>query len=317
MRSDEQRRTELDSRAADVVASFEARGVPPWHSLSIDSARALEDDLFGGGGPSVEDVFDVEIPGPSGAVPIRIYRDGTDAAAPAIVFYHGGGWVLGTLDSADDICRELAARTGCLVVSVDYRLAPEHPFPAPLADAVSALEWVAEYGSSIGADADRIGVAGTSAGGNLAAATALYARDSLPISVVQQTLLYPMIDPTLEAESVEENADGPFLTRADLRWFWDRYLRHPIDARNPLASVSRAPDLSGLPPATVLTCGHDPLRDEGIAYARSLSDDGVDVTHEHRPSLPHGALSLTDEVETATETMTVVTDEIRSRFERV
>jgi acetyl esterase len=305
---------ELDPDVAAVIEEFEAMGIPPWHSLSVSCARQLEDEIFSAGeGPAVRTVRTLAIDGPGGEIPVRVYRPAAEEP-PAIVFYHGGGWTLGTLDSADDICRELAARSGALVASVDYRLAPEHPFPAAVDDAMAALEWVAANAGAFGADPGRLAVAGTSAGGNLAAATALRARDR-DVDLDGQFLLYPILDHDLDTESYREHADSPLLSRADMRWFWDQYLRSPVDAANPYASVLRAPDLSGVAPATVLTAGFDVLREEGIAYADRLDDAGVPTTHHHYPALTHGFLSLTDDVEAADGAMDRLAEQIQARLQ--
>ncbi|MFC7166702.1 alpha/beta hydrolase [Halospeciosus flavus] len=294
--------TELDPDVAAVVDELDRLGIPEWHAMSVESARRVEDEVF-----SAEDVREVSLvrdlafDGPDGEVPVRVYRD-VDAPAPVLVFYHGGGWTLGTLDSVGAICRELATRSGCVVVSIDYRLAPEHPFPAPLDDAYAALEWVADNAAALGGT-DVLAVGGTSAGGNLDAAVALRARDADGPDVDHQTLLYPITDHAFDTDSYRENADGPLLTRADMTWFWEQYLRSPVDAANPYASVVRAPDLSGLPEATVVTAGFDPLRDDGRAYAERLDDAGTPVEHHHYPSMAHGFLSLTDEVARADEAM--------------
>jgi len=326
---------EIDPDLAAVVEEIRAMGVPPWHAMSVSSARRVEDEVFSAGaGPALRTVRDLRIDGPDGDLPIRTYRPAVEEP-PALVFYHGGGWVLGTLDSADDVCRKLADRAGCLVVSVDYRLAPEHPFPAAVDDAVAALSWVATHAADLGADPDRLGVAGTSAGGNLAAAAALRARDGTlgggdssedfgggdsPEGLTGgpdldgQFLLYPITDRAFDTDSYREHADGPLLTRADMAWFWDQYLRSPVDAHNPFASVLRAPDVAGVAPATVLIAGHDVLRDEGVAYARKLADAGVPIDHEHYPSLAHGFLSLTDEVPAADEAMDDLAGHVRARL---
>ena len=294
----------LDPDLADVVAEFEELGVPPWHALSVESARRLEDELFSAGeGPEMATVREYGIDGPGGDLPLRVYRPETEASdegdLPALVFCHGGGWTLGTLDSADDICRELAARVGCVVASVDYRLAPEHPFPAALEDASVAAEWVRAHAQSLGADPARVGLAGTSAGGNLAAATALYAESDGRPPYACQVLLYPITDRSFTTNSYRENADGPLLTRRDMEWFWERYLRSPADEHHPFASVLRAPDsLFGDTPGVVATAGHDPLRDEGRAYADRL-DDHAGVDAHHFSSLSHGFCSLTDDVPAA------------------
>jgi len=306
--------SDLDPDVAAVIEEFEAMGIPPWHSLSVSCARRLEDEIFSAGeGPAVRTVRTLAIDGPGGEMPVRVYRPAVEEP-PAIVFYHGGGWTLGTLDSADDICRELAARSGALVASVDYRLAPEHPFPAAVDDAMAALEWVSTHAGALGADPGRLGVAGTSAGGNLAAATALRARDR-EVDLDGQFLLYPIADHGFETDSYREHADSPLLSRADMRWFWDQYLRSPVDAANPCASVLRAPDLSGVAPATVLTAGFDVLREEGVAYADRLDDAGVPTTHRHYPGLTHGFLSMTDDVEAADGAMDRLAEQVQTRLQ--
>jgi len=288
----------LDPEFAAVVDEFREMGVPPWHSMSVPSARRLEDTLFSAGeGPPMRTVRELSLDGPGGSIGLRVYRPDTEDP-PALVFYHGGGWTLGTFDSADDICREIADRAGCLVASVDYRLAPEHPFPAAVDDAMAALEWVADHAGSFGADPGRLGLAGTSAGGNLAAATALRARERA-VDVDGQFLLYPILDHAVDTDSYLEFAGSPLLSRADMQWFWEQYLRSPVDGANPYASPLRAPDVSGVAPATVLTAGRDVLRDEGVAYAETLDAAGVPVTHHHYPALAHGFLSLTDDVTAA------------------
>ncbi|MFP9193525.1 alpha/beta hydrolase [Natronosalvus vescus] len=305
----------LDPVVTTLLEEHPYRTLPPWHALSVDAARRLEDDVFGGDPTiSLPSVTDTAFPGTCGSVPVRLYRGRDETSLPILLFYHGGGWTLGTLDSADDICRALADEVGCLLVSVDYRLAPEHPFPEPLVDAIDALEWVHTHGDALGGDTSRIGVCGSSAGANLAASVALWDAQYGSGVLDQQVLCYPITDYRFDTASYEANADGPLLTRADMRWFWEQYLRHPLDGHHPYASVLRASSLEAVAPATVLTCGHDPLRDEGIAYADRLEDAGVPVTHLHYPSLPHGALSLTDSVNRSAEAMADLTAAVRSRF---
>jgi len=312
-------RTELDGEIAAVVERIERQGIPEWHALSVDSARRVEDEVFGGADPPPVDlVRDLALDGPGGELPVRVYRPDVETPAPVVVFYHGGGWTLGTLDSSDDICRRFARRTNAVVVSVDYRLAPEHPFPAAIDDAYAALRWVAANAGAVGGDPDRLAVAGTSAGGNLAAATALRARAEGGPELSAQALCYPMVDDGGSggeaAGSYEANADGPLLTRRDVAWFWDQYLRSSVDAANPYAVPARTADLAGLPPATVVTCGHDPLRDEGADYAAALADDGVAVDHLHYPSVPHGVLSLAGEAAVADEAFDEVAASLRARL---
>ncbi|WP_135853381.1 alpha/beta hydrolase [Halorussus salinus] len=336
-------RTELDPETEEVIADIESAGVPEWSAMSVASARRVEDEVFSGGDPpEVGFVRDLSIPGPDsagapdapagdpdGEIPIRVYRHaepgedddsgGDTDPAPVLVYYHGGGWVLGTLDSIDGVCRRLARRGECVVVSVDYRLAPEHPFPAAVDDADAALRWVADHAPSFGGDSERIAVGGTSAGGNLAAVTALRARDARrdperddPPDLARQFLLYPITDYAFDTDSYAENGDGPLLTEEDMRWFWDRYLRSEVDGANPYASPVRAPDLADLPPATVVTCGFDPLRDEGVAYADRLAGAGVEVRHDHHPDQPHGFLSTSESVAAADAALDDIADELRS-----
>ncbi|MDS0477298.1 alpha/beta hydrolase [Natrinema sp. 1APR25-10V2] len=303
----------MNPQMATVIEELEDNGIPDWHSMSIPCARRIEDEVFSrGAGIDLDLVRDFEIEGDEAAIPIRVYRPEAEHP-PVLVFCHGGGWTLGTLDSADNICRELASRTGCLVISVDYRLAPEHPFPAALNDVSTALQWAAEYADKLGADSSSIGVAGTSAGGNLAAAAALRARETGP-SLSGQFLLYPITGTVRETESYVQHSDQPLLTRRDMEWFWDQYLDDPVHKRNPLAAVRRASDLSGVAPAVVLTAGLDVLRDDGVEYVDQLEANGVPTTHDHYPSLAHGFLSLTDEVDTADEAMSRLADHIQSRL---
>ncbi|PSP75695.1 alpha/beta hydrolase [Halobacteriales archaeon QS_1_68_20] len=293
----------LDDEVRDLLGEFEAAGLLEWHRLSVASARRVEDDLFSPDPlPEVALRRDLAFEGPAGEVPVRVYRD-VDPPAPVLVFLHGGGWTLGTLDSADDICAELARRGECVVVSVDYRLAPEHPFPAALDDAWAALSWAAETAEAFGGDPDRLQVGGTSAGGNLAAATALRAATFDGPDLDHQLLVYPMIDPGLDTDSADRRADAPLLTRADVEWFWDQYLRSPVNRHSPFAAPLRADDLGGVAPATVVTAGHDLLRDEGAAYASRLAEAGVAVDHRNYPAMPHGFLSFTDDVDAADAAM--------------
>jgi acetyl esterase len=313
---------ELDPELAAVVDDVEAMGLPQWSDLCVSSARRVEDEVFSAGdAPTVETVRDLAFAGPAGDVPVRVYRPATadGDALPTIVYYHGGGWVTGTLDSIDGLCRRLATRAPAVVVSVDYRLAPEHPFPAAVDDAAAALSWVASVAADLGGDPDRLAVAGTSAGANLAAAVSLRATralegDDSPPEPDAQALFYPILDHDCTTESYEANADGPLLTREDMVWFWAQYLRSPVDGANPYASVLRAPNLSGVAPAVVVTAGHDVLRDEGVAYADRLADAGVETIHHHYPTMCHGFLSLTDDVTVADDALDTAIEALLARL---
>ncbi len=238
----------------------------------------------------VAEVVDLMIPGPAAPLRVRVYRPRSTELLPVVIWFHGGGWVVGTLDSHDPVCRALANRTPCVVVSVDYRLAPEWPFPAALDDAWAATQWVADEALKLGADASRVVVAGDSAGGNLAAAVALRARDSGP-SLALQALVYPVTDFDFESESYARYESGLNLTRAKMQWYWEQYLAG-ADGLHPDASPLRAPDLAGVAPALVQVAELDPLLSEGEAYAARLAEAGVPVTLTRYDGMIHGFIRM-------------------------
>jgi acetyl esterase len=245
---------------------------------------------------------------------IRIYRPQESAAGahrPLVMFLHGGGWVLGDLNSHDGLCRVLARDADAVVVSVEYRLAPEFPYPAALDDAMLALRWIAANAEQLGASADRLVVAGDSAGGNIAAAVALRVRDEGGPPIAYQLLMYPVTDRAFETPSYLDNATGYQLTRSAMIWFWRQYLQDEDPAFERYTSVLRHPDLSRLPPAYVLTAEHDPLRDEGDAYAQRLQAAGVPVTHRPCPGLIHGFLRRIDVFDRAWEEIGLMAEAVR------
>ena len=281
-----------DSQA--VLDQMVSSGVPPLHTLSVEAARQLIIDLFvtKGDREPVGAVDDRRIPGPKGAIPVRIYSPSGRGPFPVLVYFHGGGWVIGNIETHDAPCRALTNAANSIVVSVDYRLAPEHRFPAAVEDCDAATRWVAEHAAEIGGDARQIGVGGDSAGGNLAAAVALAARDRGGPRLLFQLLVYPVTDHRFDTASYRDNADGYFLTRDAMLWFWGHYLSSDADGANPLASPLRAKDLHGLPPAFVMTAEYDPLRDEAETYASRLREAGVAVTTKRYDGAIHGFFSM-------------------------
>jgi acetyl esterase len=270
-----------------------ANAGPAAWELPLDLLRAgieLEVPEIWGLRDEVDEVVDLMIPGPAGPLRVRVYRPLSTEILPVVIWFHGGGWVVGTLDSHDPVCRALANRTPCVVVAVDYRLAPEAPFPAAVEDSWAATRWVAEEALKLGGDATRIVVAGDSAGGNLAAAVALRARDS-GLELALQVLVYPVTDFDLESESYRRLATGLNLTRAKMEWYWQQYLGG-ADGSHPEASPLRAPDLTGVAPALVQTAEHDPLLSEGEAFAARLADAGVPVTLTRYDGMIHGFIRM-------------------------
>jgi len=310
-------RPHSDVRA--LITEREERGVPDLNGLSVTGARQLRADLFvpPDDPEPVGSVRNLTIEGREEGVPIRVYEPDGDPPFPVLVFLHGGGWVFGDLDRHDPICRALTNTVGCVVVSVDYRLAPEHPFPAAVEDCRAATEWVSENCDAVHGDHDRIAIGGESAGGNLAAAVAQIARDRDGPKLARQVLLYPPTERSFDTRSYDENAEGYVLTTEAMKWFWDKYLETDLDGQNPYASPLRARDLTGLPPATVVTAGFDPLRDDGTAYANRLEEAGVSVTHRQYEEMIHGFATMLVEPEwaQARDVVGKVASDLRSSFE--
>jgi acetyl esterase len=264
--------------------------------------------------PVVQDVAivrDLTLPGAAGEVGARLYHPGGEP--PLIVFFHGGGWVIGDLETHDGLCRSLADRADAAVLAVDYRLAPEHPFPAAVDDAMAAARWAAANAADLGADPTRVAVAGDSAGGNLAAIVAQELRGEVDLAA--QILLYPVVDCDFDRPSYKENAEGYFLTREAMEWFFGHYVPDFGSRAHPKVSPLRNDDLSGLPPAVVVTAGFDPLRDEGDAYAEALADAGVEVRHLRYPDQIHGFVGFIGLVEAAGRALDDVVDSVRPWLE--
>ena len=292
-------------------------GVPATHLLPVAEARAQYEariPLMAPAGP-VAGVEERVIDGPGGPLRLRLYRPPGRGPFPLLVYFHGSGFVLCSLDTHDGICRNLCAGAGCVVVSVDYRLAPEHKFPAGLEDCVAATIWASRNAATLGADPGRIAVGGDSAGGNLAAVTALRLRDAGGPALRGQLLLYPVTDyHTPGTPSYAENAEGYGLTRETMKWFWAHYLNDESEAAHPHAAPLRASDLSGLPPAFVLVAEYDPLRDEGEAYGLRLREAGVDVSILRADGMNHGFLFWVGRVDRARPSMDAGCAWLRERF---
>lgn len=281
---------------------------------AVEARRILDASLMPFGRPKVGGVADRTIPGPAGApeLPVRIYRPLAEAGPgpwPTVVFFHGGGWVLGGLNSHDRLCRQICRDAGAVVVAVDYRLAPEVRFPVPIEDAYAAVCWAADHIGELGGEPGALVVAGDSAGGNLATCAMLLGRERGGPEVALQVLVYPATDAALDTASHRTNADGYYLTGAHVRWFREQYLGPDGDISHPLASPLRA-DLTGLPPAHIVTAGCDPVCDEGQAYAARLAEAGVRVTEAHFPGMFHGFLALSNVVDEAKEAFAGVTEVI-------
>jgi acetyl esterase len=289
---------ELNADAQKVCDLIVASGRPPIETLTPPEARqaylasraALQPEP-----EPVAEVVDLAAAGPAGPIPLRLYRGqgcAETSPQPALVYLHGGGWVIGDLESHDQVCRALANAASCIVVAVDYRLAPEHKFPAAAEDAIAALQWIAANAARLGIDASRLAVGGDSAGGNLAAVAAIDARDRDGPPLRLQFLVYPAADMSRHWPSAERHAQQLPLTRAAMDWFIAHYLRSPADKADWRASPLRAASLKGLPSAFIVTAGFDPLCDEGQAYAQALHAAGVPVVHEPFPGQIHGFLSM-------------------------
>jgi acetyl esterase len=302
---------EMHPQAQALLAGIAEQGGPPLYELSVEEARAVPAAIgeMIGPGPEVATVRDITIPGRGGDIPARVYEPVADPPA-TVVYYHGGGWVIGSLDDFDAVCRTLAAESGCRVVSVDYRLAPEHRFPAAAEDAFDSFLWISKNLAA----GKPVVVAGDSAGGNLAAVTALRARDEGGPPIALQVLVYPVVDHDMTTPSYEQfSDDGLLLNRAAMVWFWDHYCPDESARAHPHASPLRAADHSNLPPALVVIADYDPLRDEGLAYAAKLEAAGVPVTIDRHEDQIHIFFTMVNVMESAGKAIAEVSEEIRKR----
>lgn len=278
----------LDPQVQALLDQMAAQGLPPMSQLQPQEARAAMANLAALGRYPDEraETEDKTIPGPGGDIPLRIYRPNADQPLPILVYFHGGGWVIGNIESHDTTCQQLATLVPAVVVSVDYRLAPEHRYPAAVEDCVAATAWAHEHASELGADPSRLAVGGDSAGGNLAAVVSLKARDAGGPPICFQLLIYPATDLTRSSASHVENGEGYLLTTDSMDWFLDHYVPE-ADRKSPDASPLFADTLAGLPPALVITAEFDPLRDEGEAYAERLRESGVEAKASRYDGMIH------------------------------
>lgn len=308
----------LDSQVEEYLHALSEQGVPPLYRLSIQDARKTYRELCIPEEPpdTVDIVTERSVPGPEGDIPIRVYTPEGDGPFPPVVFFHGGGWMLGGLDTHDALCRALANAAECIITAVDYRRAPEHRYPAALEDCYAATRWIATNPETIGAEPDTLAICGDSSGATLAFGVGLLARDRGEPAIDYQILAYPPTNFAFDTDSYEENAQGCFLTRKDMKRFWDGYLRSELDGDHPYASPLCAENLGELPSSLILTCGFDPLRDDGQTLANRLSRAGVSTRHIQYDDMIHGFLTMLvdPELNRAREAIEVIGNMVRNEL---
>lgn len=296
-----------------LLGTLEASNAPSSVSVTPTVARKQYEAYAAlGGSTPVGETQDFAIEGPAGPLPVRAYIPEGEGPFPTLVYYHGGGMVLGSPDTHEPICTALCARADVVVLSVDYRRAPEHPFPAPVEDAYAALEWADEFAGDLAGDPDRLAVGGDSAGGRLTAAVTLLARDLDGPEIGHQLLIYPGLHswPLHDFESYEENGEGYVLERDTIEWFYEQFIQNPVHARNAYYSPLLASDLAGLPSATLVTAGFDPLRDEGSLYAERLGEAGVEVHHEHYEGMIHTFVAMPEMLDAGDDALDLLAAEL-------
>jgi acetyl esterase len=310
----------IDPQLQRVLDILKQAGRPSYDVLTPIEARALYRQscaVFQPPPPEVAECRDMSVPGPRGAIPIRLYRGrntASDRPLPALIYFHGGGWTIGDLETHDYVCRTLANKANCLVAAVDYRLAPEHKFPAGVEDCTAATRVLAERATEFGIDANRIAVGGDSAGGNLATVMAHLARDGALPPPCFQLLIYPAVDQSLQQASYERVTEGFVLTTTAVRWFQGQYFADERDKADWRASPLRAPEFRGLAPAFVLTVEHDPLCDEGQDYARVLEANGVRVSRLHVNDQMHGCFTMSGAMRAAAAMLDICAVMLRCAF---
>lgn len=309
----------LDPQAQTLLDKVEESGISPYETMSPQIARMFYDkacEIARGEPPEPAKVEDIVIPGPDCDLPARCYWSSEQSNLPVLVFFHGGGYTIGSLDSHDAVCRHLCVGAECLVVSLDYRLAPEHKFPAANEDAYAATCWIAEHAGELGGDPARLAVAGDSAGGNLSAVTCLRAREAGSPDICYQLLIYPGTDMTESYPSHRDYGEGYLLTSSLIDWFHTNYLPEDVDPKDWRGSPLHAADHSGLPPAHVITAGYDPLQDEGKAYAEKLRAAGVAVSFTHYEGMLHGFITQPGFIDKTTDALSECADKLRVVFQQ-
>jgi acetyl esterase len=307
----------LDPQVIQMLRLLETEGGEPLERLTAREARLGDwSRNFVGASEDVKTVVHTFIPGPTADIPVRIYTPSGEKPLGAIVYFHGSAFAVSNIGMADSPHRAISNRTGCVVVAVNYQKAPEHKFPIPLDDCYAALRWVQDNAEILGVDASLVGVGGDSAGGNLAAAVCLKARDLGGTAIAFQLLIYPALDSDYGGRSMDENSEGYLLSSSGVQWAWKQYLNCPADGENPLASPLRALDLRGLPSAIVLTAEYDPLRDQGEDYAKRLVESGVLTISRRYDGMIHGFLWTAGVVEGSRRLLEDIGRDVQSMLNR-
>ncbi|MGE8153464.1 alpha/beta hydrolase [Pseudomonas vancouverensis] len=303
---------QLDKQIAAVLQQFREIPEPDYNQVDAVQYRQFSDNLLPAiPGDPMSEVRELRVAGAEGELEARLYRPLEQDDLPLLVYFHGGGFVMGNLDTHDNLCRSLARQCEAVVVSVAYRLAPEHKFPAAPLDCYAATCWLVEHATALGFDGSRLAVAGDSAGANLALAVSQLAAQRKGPKIRYQCLFYPVTDAACDSQSFEDFAEGYLLSAAAMRWFWQQYLQEAVQADDPLASPLRAENLADLPPTTLITAGFDPLMDEGEALAACLRDAGVPIRLQRCEGMVHGFISMAPFVEAAAQALTDACADVR------
>ncbi|HEY0518589.1 MAG TPA: alpha/beta hydrolase [Ilumatobacteraceae bacterium] len=307
----------LDPQVQSLLAEMQSQGSPPIHMLSVDDARTVSEQMSALAGEPIDvgSVRTITIPVDGDEIDARVYTPEGDGPHPVVMFFHGGGWVICSLDTHDNVARAICRDADAVVVSVDYRMAPEHRFPTAAHDCFAATKWVAENAASLDADATRLAVCGDSAGGNLSAVVSQMARDAGGPAIVYAALIYPAVDMTRKGGSLDENASGYFLETDGMEWFMNHYIAEE-DKSDTKASPLLHSSLAGLPDCFVATCEYDPLRDEGEAYADALRANGVHAEHKRYDGLIHGVANMTGVLDGGRQLVADVSSHLRAALHR-